>query len=94
MAHPASPLVGKSTHLHEQVREMKHGDHYCLVYETPEQRWAAILPFITAGLERNGVCAYITDGPSIDEMRQALQAHGVDVEGHMRRGGAHVHDEA
>lgn len=86
MFQASSPSPAKSTHLHEQVRGMKHGDHYCLVYETPEQQWAAILPFITAGLERNEVCAYITDDRSIDEVRHALQAHGVDVEGHVRRG--------
>ncbi|WP_245767959.1 MEDS domain-containing protein [Stigmatella erecta] len=64
---------------------MTHGAHCCLVYESPEQQWAAILPFITAGLMHNEVCAYITDDRSILEVRHALQAHGVDVDAHVRR---------
>ncbi|ADO74869.1 Sensor protein [Stigmatella aurantiaca DW4/3-1] len=85
MLQHSPPSLPKNTHLHEHMRGMTHGDHYCLVYETPEQQWAAIIPFVTAGLEHNEVCAYITDDRSIQEVRHALLTHGVDVDGHVRR---------
>ncbi|MBF5046481.1 histidine kinase [Aggregicoccus sp. 17bor-14] len=80
------PSLAKPAPLDSQVEAMKHGEHYCLVYETPEEQWAAVVPFLTAGLARNEACAYITDEHSIDEVRHALQAHGVEVERHVARG--------
>jgi signal transduction histidine kinase len=65
---------------------MGHGDHLCLVYETAEQQWDAIVPYMAEGLARNEACLYVVDDRSLEEVRQAFRSHGVDVEAHERSG--------
>jgi signal transduction histidine kinase len=72
--------------LQNEIRRMGHGDHLCLVYETPEEQWAAVIPFMAEGLARNEACLYVADDRSLEEVRQAFLAHGVDVDFHVSEG--------
>jgi signal transduction histidine kinase len=72
--------------LQQELQRMGHGDHLCLVYETAEQQWDAIIPYFAEGLERNEACLYVADDRSVDEVRQAFRLYGVDVDEHMRSG--------
>jgi PAS domain S-box-containing protein len=55
-------------------------DHLCLIYETREEQFSAVIPFIKIGLERGEQCVYIVDDNTaamvIDRMKEA----GIDVE--------------
>jgi hypothetical protein len=59
---------------------LKPGDHLCLIYDTPEEQFAAAIPFMRDGLAREEQCLYIADERTVDEVRAALRAAGVDVE--------------
>src|SRR4029078_5066854 len=65
------------------VREMlalRPGQHLCLIYEEdPIEQMPALLPFISQGLERNEQCIYIADDPTLQGLREALTAYGIDV---------------
>jgi signal transduction histidine kinase len=65
---------------------MGHGDHLCLVYENDREQWDAVVPYMAEGLARNEACLYVLDDRSLDEIRQAFHAYGVEVEAHERSG--------
>jgi two-component system, chemotaxis family, sensor kinase Cph1 len=41
--------------------------HLCLIYETPEEQFAAALPYLRTGLERGEKCLYVGDENSVAE---------------------------
>lgn len=52
-------------------------DHFAVIYETPEERFGAVTPFIQ-GLER---CIYAVDDPAEErEVIDSLRVRGVDVD--------------
>lgn len=55
-------------------------DHLCLIYETPEDQFAAVLPFMRLGLERGEKCLYVVDDNSADTLVNRLKSAGIDVE--------------
>lgn len=65
---------------------LKPHDHLCLIYESREEQYAAVIPYIKTGLERNEKCLYIIDESSFEDVRSALQAAGVEVDQALRRG--------
>jgi PAS domain S-box-containing protein len=56
-------------------------DHFCSIYESPQEHYAVAVPFIRIGLERGEKCIYIADDGSVDDARQAMQSEGIDVDG-------------
>ncbi len=79
---PALTTVGvhEGTYL-EALRHLDVHDHLCLIYETPEEQFGAIVPFIRFGLRRGERCVYIADQNTADEVLDTLDAAGVDVAG-------------
>ena len=67
-----SPLV-------RELEKLKPHDHLCLVYESPEEWEAVIIPFIRIGLERKEKCIYVADAHTADELRGHLTEAGIDV---------------
>ncbi|WPB78306.1 MEDS domain-containing protein [Archangium violaceum] len=65
---------------------MGQGDHLCLVYENSEEQWEAVIPYMAEGLARNEACLYVIDEHSLDEVRRAFIARGVDIDAHVRSG--------
>src|ERR1700722_10115790 len=65
--------------LEQELRKLKHGDHFCLIYEDPAEQIAVAVPFIRDGLDRGERCLYIADDRIIDEVIQSLEAAGVDI---------------
>lgn len=53
--------------------------HLCLIYETREEQFAALVPFIRIGLERGERCVYIADDNTAAVVLDALAAQGLDV---------------
>lgn len=54
-------------------------DHLCLIYETQEEQFAAVVPFMRVGLERGEKCVYVADENTSDEVLEQMEKGGVDV---------------
>lgn len=63
----------------EEVEHLKSHDHVCLIYDTPQEWQAIVVPFIKLGLERNEKCIYIVDTHTAKHLRSNLEIQGVDV---------------
>jgi len=66
----------KSLHaLENAINKLGVHNHLCLIYESREEQFAAIMPFIRMGLERGEKCFYVADDNTaavvIDEMKTA-----------------------
>ena len=66
---PTEPLDG-----HEST------NHLALVYESREERLAAVVPFLREGLERGERCMYVGEEESIADVIEALSEAGIDVD--------------
>src|SRR6201988_1223749 len=56
-------------------------DHFCSIYESPEEHYAVAVPFMRIGLERGEKCIYIADDGSVEDAREARRSEGIDVDG-------------
>ncbi|QRK10022.1 MEDS domain-containing protein [Archangium violaceum] len=72
--------------IQQELQRMGPGDHLCLVYENATEQWDAVVPYMAQGLARNEACLYVIDDRSLDEVRQAFIARGVDVDAHLSSG--------
>ena len=63
-----------------------YNDHFALIYESPEEQFAAAVPFVRQGLERGERCMYVVDERSEDAVRTALREGGIDVESALESG--------
>lgn len=70
---------GNGPSLEQQLASLVPGDHLCLIYETPEEQFAAVVPFMRDGLAGEQQCFYIADERTVAEVREALRGAGVDV---------------
>jgi PAS domain S-box-containing protein len=55
-------------------------EHFCSIYENPEEHYAVAVPFIRIGIERGDKCVYIADDETEKAVGEAMQAGGIDVE--------------
>src|SRR4030095_6976909 len=55
-------------------------DHFCSIYESPQEHYAVAIPFIQIGLDRGEKCIYIADDGTVGDVRQAMQSEGIDVD--------------
>ncbi|WP_226011470.1 MEDS domain-containing protein [Halomicrobium salinisoli] len=55
-------------------------DHFAHVYETPEEKFEAAVPFVRHGIERGDRVLYVVDESTEADVRAALRAGGVDVD--------------
>jgi PAS domain S-box-containing protein len=55
-------------------------DHFCSIYESPEEHYAVAIPFIQIGLDRGEKCIYIADDGTVGEVREAMESEGIDVD--------------
>jgi signal transduction histidine kinase len=75
-----------SLELVRQIRRLGHGDHSCLLYDTPDEQQAAVIPFFKEGLLRGERCLYIADDRSVEQVKGFLASAGVDVAAEISRG--------
>jgi signal transduction histidine kinase len=69
------------TPLIESLEQLGPHDHFCSIYENPEEHYAVAIPFMRMGLDRGEKCIYIADDGTIGDVREAMQSEGIDVEG-------------
>ncbi|MGA2403160.1 MAG: MEDS domain-containing protein [Syntrophobacteraceae bacterium] len=75
--------------LHDVVKAIgKVGvhDHLCLIYETREEQFAAVMPFMKIGLERGEKCVYIVDDNTATMVIDGMKSAGMDVESAVESG--------
>ncbi len=61
-------------------------DHLCLIYETQEQQFAAVAPYLRVGLGRGEQCLYIADENTVGVVLEGIRQRGIDTDGALRRG--------
>ncbi|RME46648.1 MAG: PAS domain S-box protein [Chloroflexi bacterium] len=62
------------------VAELRTGDHLCCLYETEEERLAAVIPFLRQGLEQGDRVICLTDAPEFETILGPMREAGVDVD--------------
>jgi hypothetical protein len=67
------------------VSGLQPGDHFCMIYQSPQEKFEAAVPFIQNGLGRGEQCLYIAH-QSAEAIRKALLHRGVNVEREQQNG--------
>ncbi len=75
----ASGIQPRGTSLRQLLEGLKPHDHLCLLYESPQERIAAAIPFIAIGLKRGEKCIYIVDVSTAEDIRKHLADEGTDI---------------
>ncbi|WP_225332678.1 MEDS domain-containing protein [Halomicrobium urmianum] len=55
-------------------------DHFAHIYETPEEKFEAAVPFVRHGLEAGERVAYVVDQSSESDVKAAMREAGIDVD--------------
>jgi PAS domain S-box-containing protein len=72
-------IAGNDAQLISALERFGPHDHLCSIYENQQDHFAVAVPFIRIGLERHEKCLYITDAESLEAVRAAMLAGGIDV---------------
>jgi PAS domain-containing protein len=72
------------------VEDLGFHDHLCLIYETPEEQFAAIVPFVQVGLARGEKCIYVADDNTSSDVLEQMKRGGVDTAGALATGALSV----
>jgi PAS domain S-box-containing protein len=73
-------LATQTTPLIAALEQLGPHDHFCSIYESPQEHYAVAIPFIRIGLNRGEKCIYIADDGGAEDVRQAMQSEGIDVD--------------
>jgi PAS domain S-box-containing protein len=73
-------LAAQTTPLTAALEQLGTHDHFCSIYESPQEHYAVAIPFIRIGLERGEKCIYIADDGMAGDLREAMQSDGIDVD--------------
>ena len=73
-------LAVQTTPLIAALEQLGPHDHFCSIYESPQEHYAVAIPFIRIGLDRGEKCIYIADDGTVGDVRQAMQSEGIDVD--------------
>jgi hypothetical protein len=69
--------------LHDLVSAIENinvHDHLCLIYESREEQFSAVIPFMRIGLERGEKCLYVVDDNTAEMLINEMKAAGIDVD--------------
>lgn len=66
--------------MRQLIEQLGPNDHTALFYRSRSEQFAAAIPYIQIGLERNERCLYIAADNPIRSVIDALEADGVDVD--------------
>src|SRR5438105_4664538 len=62
------------------LKQLGPHDHLCSIYENQQEHLAVAISFIQVGLSRGEKCVCIADDEKLRDIREALQAQGIDVD--------------
>lgn len=80
----------KSSRLAESIKTIATHDHLCLIYETKEEQFDAVVPFIQRGIESGEKCIYIADENTATDVLDAMRVGGIDVDAALKKGSLSV----
>jgi len=66
-------------------------DHFAQIYESDEERFAAAVPFVRHGLDRNERVLYVVDQSSEQEVTARMRDAGIDVDAAVESGALSFH---
>ncbi|MGC2422910.1 MAG: MEDS domain-containing protein [Nitrospirota bacterium] len=72
--------------LFEALKLLQVHDHISLIYNNPEERFAAVVPFLRIGLERGERCLCIATESDYEIVMAALADSGIDIADVLARG--------
>jgi len=79
---------------HEALASAMEGlavhDHLCLIYESQDEQFAAVVPFMRHGLAAGQACMYIADDNTADAVGAALRSDGIDTDAESARGALRI----
>jgi signal transduction histidine kinase len=78
--------VQTQTRIRQSLERLPADVHSCLIYQSPEDQLAAVVPFIQTGLERGEKCLYLGQETSIANLIPALRKAGIDPDEKMASG--------
>jgi len=67
-------LAAQSAPLIAALEQLGPHDHFCSIYESPEEHYAVAIPFMQIGLDRGEKCIYIADDGTVGDVREAMHA--------------------
>jgi len=82
-----------NTALADALEHLVPHDHIGLFYESPEEQFAAAVPYFRLGMERGEQCLYIAHENTVDTVLDALRTDGVDVDAALKSGALTVTTE-
>jgi signal transduction histidine kinase/CheY-like chemotaxis protein len=62
------------------LADIAHGEHCCLIYDTPEEQLEITVPYFAIGLSRDERCIFVGDPSSLNRLRRGLANQGIDLE--------------
>lgn len=68
------------------IENIRVHDHLCLIYETQEEQFAAVIPYMKIGLERGEKCIYIVDDNTATMVVSRMKGADIDVESALAAG--------
>lgn len=74
----------------DTIKKLKIHDHICIVYETKEEQFSSIVPFIKIGLKRGEKCIYVVDDNTSQVVLEAMQKDGIDTESAIKSGSLNI----
>ncbi|WP_306056345.1 MEDS domain-containing protein [Natronococcus wangiae] len=66
--------------IHSLHEEDEGNDHLASIYESQEEQFETVVPFIKEGLERGERCLYVADDNTTEKILDAFREGGIDVE--------------
>ncbi len=79
-----------NSNLYDSIKELTVHDHACLIYNTNEEQFRYIVPFIKIGLERGERCIYVVDDNSSQTVLDAMQKDGIDTDSAIKTGSLNI----
>src|SRR4029453_10741045 len=73
-------LAAQKTPLIAALEQLGPHHHFCSIYESPQEHYAVAIPFMRIGLDRGEKCIYIADDGMVGDVRQAMEAEGIEVD--------------
>jgi chemotaxis family two-component system sensor kinase Cph1 len=74
----------------ETLDQLSVHDHICSVYETKEEQFSVIVPFMKIGLERGEKCIYVVNDNTAHEVQDAMQAGGIGTDSAFKSGSLNI----
>lgn len=66
-------------------------EHFAVIYETSEERFATAVPFVRHGLERGERCMYVVEESAEADVLDAMRAGDIDVDAALDSGALAFH---